>query len=547
MKINLSFPLALGLSLLAYPLLAQDAGQVTGNVQADFQIYEQDSVIGTADVPEKLLFNGFANINYAKGPFKAGLRYESYQNVMLGIDPRYQGQGIAYRYASYRDNGLDITIGNFYEQFGSGMIFRAYEARAIGYDNAMDGFKIGYQIHPGIYVKGIIGRQRFYWEKSQGIVRGFDAEISINDAVEKWANSKNRIIVGGSVVSKFERDLDPIYNLPQNVAAGAGRVQFIRGGLNLSSEVVYKVNDPSSDNNLIYKTGHGVLFNASYTQKGFGLILGAKRIDNLSFRSERAAQNQDLMINYLPSLSKQHTYALAAFYPNATQPVGEWGFQGELLFKLKKKSKLGGRYGTNVAINFSKSIDIKRSAVNDSTSINQDGTLGYQSDFFAFGSRPFYQDFNIEINRKINRKLRLIATYMNLEYNMFLIGKAEKGMVNANIYIFEAQYKVKSKRLLRTELQYMDTEGDMGSWSMALVEYTMAPHWFVAVQDLYNHGNKDEAQRVHYYTFSAGYTKGAHRIAANYGKQRAGIFCVGGVCREVPASSGLFVSLTSSF
>jgi hypothetical protein len=33
----------------------------------------------------------------------------------------------------------------------------------------------------------------------------------------------------------------------------------------------------------------------------------------------------------------------------------------------------------------------------------------------------------------------------------------------------------------------------------------------------------------------------------SYGKQRAGIFCVGGVCRNVPASNGFAISITSSF
>jgi hypothetical protein len=32
-----------------------------------------------------------------------------------------------------------------------------------------------------------------------------------------------------------------------------------------------------------------------------------------------------------------------------------------------------------------------------------------------------------------------------------------------------------------------------------------------------------------------------------YGKRREGIFCVGGVCRAVPASSGLEMTFTSSF
>ena len=37
------------------------------------------------------------------------------------------------------------------------------------------------------------------------------------------------------------------------------------------------------------------------------------------------------------------------------------------------------------------------------------------------------------------------------------------------------------------------------------------------------------------------------RFALGYGKKREGIFCVGGVCREVPASNGFNVRLSSNF
>ena len=36
-------------------------------------------------------------------------------------------------------------------------------------------------------------------------------------------------------------------------------------------------------------------------------------------------------------------------------------------------------------------------------------------------------------------------------------------------------------------------------------------------------------------------------LVLGYGKRREGIFCVGGVCRAVPASNGFEVTFTSSF
>ena len=80
---------------------------------------------------------------------------------------------------------------------------------------------------------------------------------------------------------------------------------------------------------------------------------------------------------------------------------------------------------------------------------------------------------------------------------------------------------------------------------MALVEYTMSPNWFFAIQDLYNFGNDD--QKNHYFNFNFGYIKGSNRIEIGYGKKRAGIFCIGGVCKEVPSSNGFSLNISSSF
>ncbi|MCT4623955.1 MAG: DUF6029 family protein, partial [Schleiferiaceae bacterium] len=40
---------------------------------------------------------------------------------------------------------------------------------------------------------------------------------------------------------------------------------------------------------------------------------------------------------------------------------------------------------------------------------------------------------------------------------------------------------------------------------------------------------------------------GPTRVQLGYGRQPSGIFCVGGVCRFVPASNGLQMSITSNF
>ena len=108
-------------------------------------------------------------------------------------------------------------------------------------------------------------------------------------------------------------------------------------------------------------------------------------------------------------------------------------------------------------------------------------------------------------------------------------------------------FKLRPKVAIRSESQYMYTEFDLGDWATQLIEVTFAPHWFVAALDQYNFGNSNPKDRIHYYYFTGGYTNGGNRISIGYGRQREGIFCVGGVCRNVPSSNGVALQVTSSF
>src|ERR1051325_9716709 len=88
--------------------VSDELNSIHGNFQLDGQYYQADSLIGAPRVPEKFLSNVFGNINYSKGKFSAGARYEAYNNVRQGFLPSYKGQGIVNRYARYRTDLLDI-------------------------------------------------------------------------------------------------------------------------------------------------------------------------------------------------------------------------------------------------------------------------------------------------------------------------------------------------------------------------------------------------------------------------------------------------------
>lgn len=518
-------------------------GEIHGNVQIDAQYYQADSSIGAPPVPEKMLSNGFANILYNKGNFNAGFRYEHYLNVMQGIDSRYKGTGIPYRFASYSTDQLEITIGNYYEQFGSGLALRIYEERGLGIDNTLDGVRAKYSPYKGIYLKGLIGKQRFFFQQGPGIVRGFDGEVNLNETFIKLSDSKFRLILGGSFVSKFQSDQNPNLILPENVGLSAGRFNVAYGDFSLYGEYAYKINDPNYDNGYIYKYGDAILLQATYSKKGMGISLGAKRIDNIFMKSNRDQEGNFLTVNFNPTLNKQHTYGLMAFYPYASQNNGEICFQGEFMYKFKKESALGGKYGTDISVNYSNSFSLDTTRINDTLHL-----IGYESNYFGIGNQVYFQDFNFEIQKKFSKKWKATFIYSYQVYNIDVIqGKPGYNNISSHINVLDVSYIYKDERALRTELQHLFTDQDMKNWAQGLVEWTLGEHLFMAVMDQWNYGNYDKEKRYHYFNASVGYIKNTNRFTLGYGKQRAGIFCVGGVCRYVPASNGITFSLLSSF
>ena len=159
---------------------AQNTSEIHGDFSLNLQSYVEDATINALAADEVVLSNSYFNLLYSNNNFTAGLRYESYLNALLDYDSEFKGNGIPYRFASYSIDGLEITAGNFYEQFGSGLIFRSYEEKGLGIDNSMDGVRLKYKLFKGLSIKGFIGKSRTYFTYAEGIFRGIDAELDVN-------------------------------------------------------------------------------------------------------------------------------------------------------------------------------------------------------------------------------------------------------------------------------------------------------------------------------------------------------------------------------
>lgn len=415
----------------------------------------------------------------------------------------------------------------------------------------MDGIRLRYKPTAGLYLKAIAGVQRYYWdswskEDDRGVLSGADAELHVNEAFKALSDKHTRLVLGGSFLTRYQKDNHPIYKTPRNTAGFAGRFSLTRKNLSLLGEYAYKINDPSADNGMIYKPGDAMFLQGSYAVKGFSLSLTGKRLDNMSFRSDRNAGLNDLTINYLPSINKQHIYALPATYPYATQPRGEIGYTASVGYKIKKGTWLGGKYGTDISVNYSKISDIARDSIDQNTGIGQPGTLGYTSELFGRGDL-FFEDLSVELQKKITKDLKITLLYAWMFYNIAVIeGHPGEEDVVSNHVVGDLTWRITSRKALRFELQHLSTEQDEGNWVLAGLEYSNKGV-FAGIQNQWNYGNPEEDRKIHYIMVSTGYAKGATRISASYGRQNDGIVCIGGVCRFLPAISGFSLTITSSF
>ena len=579
MRKHILFTLALALTF-GFKASAQsflENSQVNGSFQTDAQYYMLDKGIDITDLYDKKFgINGFGKVNYTNGNFSAGIRFEAFLPEMNGFRSELKGVGLANFFATYDNGFIGMTVGDIYDQFGSGLVFRTYEEWSLGMDNALRGARVVIRPTKGVTLKGLYGRQRFYWapymerdfydDDIRGVVRGVDGEWDLNQSIPALNDSKFRMSIGGSFVSKKQYDQSLFYYIPENVGAAAGRLNLGYGNWSFSTEYAYKINDPSAINNFIYKEGQALMASLSYSQKGFGAVLQVKRVDNMSFKSMYTGKQNDLDINFIPPINYTHTHSLPSMYTYSTQPNGEMAAQFQVNYTIPKGTALGGKYGTKLALNVSQVNDIVRDSimVNGQKVINRPGSLGYSSKFFAIGDRRFFRDINFEIDKKISKDWHLTAQYINLYYDIETIeGHAGAPVVQANIGFLDVTYKINKKQSLRLELQglwenkvkagyeYEESEKKdyqkRGDWAAALLEYTISPHWSFSIADKWNYGNPVPEFRDHYFTGTISYIHEATRIMLSAGRQSEGVVCVGGVCRTVPASSGVSLTVSTSF
>ena len=534
-------------------------GQFSGSFDANVNFFVEDEEIGATNTPQYddnlIGIESWLNLRYQKGTFDAGIRLDFFNNSNL-YNPMdaYSDFGIGRIYVSKQWDQLEVTAGHFYDQIGSGIIYKSYEERALLLDNPMLGLRLRYDVNDTWNVMVFGGKQKYYGPEEENSVfqkvfyPHWDSWIG-GGRIEGYLTAKNEdatwsLAPGGGVVVRHltEDQMDALANIlssytpddfidkaPYTTFAASlyntlavGAFSWYVEGAYKSKEVFYDLyadrtlwNGEMSEGKYVLEPGYVVYNSLSYAKKGFGAVLDLKATRNFVNKADPTEPkfNQGF-VGYLPPMTRVNTYRLPARYAAATQDLGELAGQLELTYRESAER--------SYLLNYSHITDY-------------DGDLLYRE---ILGEATF----------KKPRKRTWIAGLQMLWYDQERYqGKTGAPTVKAITPYVDVLYKIKKKQSIRVEAQYMHTEQDFGSWVFALVEVGLAPHWIFELSDMWNVSPTKGHDALHYPTFGVTYSTGPHRFSARYVKQVEGIVCSGGICRLEPAFSGVKLQVSSQF
>lgn len=552
------FGLAVLASTLTFAQEEEEKGSFFGGFESNSQwllddegLKELDTDPGFIAPEDQFRSNNYLQLNYRYGKFTAGLQYETYlPSALLGYSPDFDnGNGVGLYYLNFKNDDLDITAGYFYEQFGSGLILRSWEDRQLGINTAVRGVRVKFNPFPYLSLTGLTGQQRNAFEVSEGVLTGLDANFDVGQVADLGALD---LRLGTSYVNRYQ-DRGTNLEIPSNVAAYSGRLDWgfknFYGGI----EGVLKGEDAIANEGVLVSNrlydGTAFQFNLGYSQKGLGINSTFRRLENFSFYSDRLAEgnqfNQQL-INFVPALTKQQDYLLTNIYVYNPQPrlltdqleqrAGEVGAQTDVYFTFPKESFFG-KYSTKVSANFSYWAGLDTTFYED---------LSYDVEFIGKGDR-YFRDINFEVKNRWNKGFSSVLTFQNViaDKGVVLGGPlGNQGDIKSTVIVAEGTFKFEGGKSLRIAGQHLWTKQDRKDWMGGVVEYNFNSSLSLYVVDAWNYGGEGE---IHYYNLGGSYTKGRTRLGMNYGRQRGGLICVGGVCRFVPENNGLSINLSVNF
>ena len=520
----------------------QDRFLLQTTIENNINFFIRDSLIGAAGIPqyENNDIGGEIWVDFVgryKG-FEAGLRLDAFRNSnLLNPTDAYSAEGLGRFYLKKSVGKFDFHLGYLYDQIGSGIIFRSYEIRPQLIDNAFIGGKATYWLNDDIFISGYYGRQKRQFDIYGSDIRGVSAEgyfsfdeegqTSISPGIGYINRRLSQDDIDGIVdVIRTYVDEDRVipryntYSFTLYNTLSHKKLQWYTEWALKTPELFFDPNATRTEisgrtafGKYVKRTGSVFYSSLSLALDNLGITLEGKRTSNFDFRANPLLRQNDGFISFIPPMNRQSTYRLLTRYNPATQVLSEMAWQVDINHKISKS------WSWNVNV----------------------------SDVYTLSSTQLFKELYFAAEYKNGRKSKLTGGAQFIAYNQRIYEvKPNVGMLRANTFFTDFLYKLGRRTSLRTEVQYMSTEQDYGSWLFGLVEVGFKKYWTVELSGMYNSSpgpaspedNNGIKQKILYPSLGLTFNTGSKRISARYVKQVEGVICTGGICRLEPAFSG---------
>lgn len=500
---------------------------------------------------EKKYFEELADVRLFVNDFLFGVRYEYDDPIEYGKGTK----GLSRRFIEFKKDDFNVRAGHFYELFGKGLTYNAFENRPLGYNTQTDGVKLNY--------KHTFGKNF----KINGTLLGGDidyTDILDTSKTEHYSvragnfsiSPVKNITFGGSYL--YANGQIPVQTVFTNITSEIfeGNLGVNWKGLDLY--VSYANKYTMSEANAFYlqsKTarGDGGYGSLSFTKGGFGITVDYKNYRfNLVKPNERSASNpfKPLPFQNAPTCIKEYGSTLLSRFPHNPDFGDEVGGQVDILYTVNDKLTFNANFSLTSRHYDYKDVDttaktsyerIERS--NSWIPSLEDALAPYWEAYFE---AEYYANKNLKTKIGVSRKYSVLYNIVDPENSETI--KTITVPVEIQ-YTFAKKYTVKVLAEFQQTNNNLRTAGEEDYFSQnTTIAFSKSPDLIIAGNIEVTNDEEDPSGKKFWgfgeitYKFTS-----ANTLTVSYGSERGGIKCSSGICRYVSPFNGFRLTVLNNF
>lgn len=521
--------------------------------------YQNEEVLNTEYLED--LFNSRI---YVKD-FLLGFRVQVDKPREFGLGP--DTIGVTQYFAEFNRDGLRARGGSFYKLVGQGLVFNSFESRPVGFNTQTNGIELDYKSK--VFAGGAFGGEMVYTDIVQ---TSRVEEYLIRGA---WGETRpiDNVLLGGSFVaatgektrSGFRNEFDAYLR----EAYGGVDYEGFSALFNWSDK---RTAIPPAEQTSSIEYGKGWYGKLAYTGSLFSITGEFKdyRYDLVAPPDFANATRSTGALPFQngPTLIPEHDKTLLARNPHTIDFNDELGFQisglvypsERLTFNLLATG--GSRHRAWEQFVFTDTLGVEQLGhrpLDDVTlSFPELADYRYAPYWELFGQADYELNDDVYLKFALQRKENVIFyDQLSIEIPAHSeIYKVTTGMADAVVKLsqrdalhgtLELQRVFDSKTITsgNDSLGIGPSDGRFYNTLLTL-EFSRSPRWAVNGRVEWSSSDQEQGGRQVWPVIGGIYRIGrTHTINAQYGWERGGVVCTGGVCRFINPFTGFRLTVTS--